>query len=147
MRGNASCFVLAVGDMSSAAAKLRSIEIEEAQAEDNDLLDKHNSIVTILIVVLLLASILIFVQCGLNIDVPWVDSGNIALMMFVYGFPYILAIPAIWDIALRNTARQLKEGRVVVQSLDTIEEVASLDYLAVQTIGVLEHNDPTKNTD
>ena len=68
-------------------------------------------------------------------------------MMFVYGFPYILAIPAIWDIALRNTARQLKEGRVVVQSLDTIEEVASLDYLAVQTIGVLEQNDPTKNTD
>lgn len=133
--------------MSSAAAKLRAIEIEEEQAEDNDLLDKHSQIVTIFIVVLVIASILVFLQCGLNVDVPWVDSGNIALMMFVYGFPYILAIPSIWDIALRNTANQLKEGKVIVQSLDTIDDVASLDYLAVQTIGVLEHNDPNKNTD
>ena len=105
MQGNANCIVLAVGDCSSAAGKLRAIEIEEAQADDNDLIDKHNSIVTIMIVVLILASLLVFIQCGLNVDVPWVDSSNIALMMFVYGFPYILAIPAIWDIALRNTAR------------------------------------------
>jgi len=59
-------------------------------------------------------------------------------MMFGYGFPYILAIPAIWDKALRNTARQLEEGHVKVQNMDSIEEVASLDYLVMQTIAILD---------
>jgi len=37
----------------------------------------------------------------MSIDITWEHSANIAVLMFVYGFPYILAIPAIWDIALR----------------------------------------------
>ena len=68
----------------------------------------------------------------------WITSANIALMMFGYGFPYIMAIPAIWDKALRNTSRQLLEGNVKVRHEDSIEKVAGLDYLCVQTISILD---------
>ncbi len=59
-------------------------------------------------------------------------------MMFVYGFPYILSIPAIWDVALRNTIKQMHAGKVLVQREETVDDVASLDYLAIQSIGVLD---------
>ena len=85
----------------------------------------------ILICVLILGSSLAFVQCSISIDIDWITSGNIAIMLFVYGFPYILAIPSIWDIALRNTAAHMRQSHVEVQNLDSIDELASLDYLAV----------------
>ena len=55
--------------------------------------------------VLTFASAFLFVQCGLNEVIDWKTSANIAVMMFVYGFPYILVIPAIWDLALANSAK------------------------------------------
>ena len=55
----------------------------------------------ILIVLLSVASVILFLQCGIKKTVTWTDSANIALMMFVYGFPYILAIPSIWDKAVK----------------------------------------------
>ena len=62
-------------------------------------------------------------------------------MMFGYGFPYILAIPAIWDKALRNVTRHLRQHNVEVRHQDSIEQVASLDYLCVQTIGILDNKE------
>ena len=85
------------------------------------------------------ASAFLLVQCGLSERIEWSTSATISIMMFVYGFPYILAIPSVWDIALRNTAKHLLDGNVLVQNLDSIEEVASLDYLAVQSISVLDN--------
>lgn len=58
--------------------------------------------------------------------------------MFVYGYPYILSIPTIWDRALKHTAKNLREKNVEVIHMDAIEEVASIDYLCVQTIGILD---------
>ena len=139
--GNASAFVLAVGNSSSSAIKVQTQEKEDEGDDQNDLHDKHANIVQILIVVLLFASAFLLVQCGLSKKIEWRDAANISIMMFVYGFPYILAIPSVWDIALRNTARHLLDGNVVVQNLDSIEEVASLDYLAVQSISVLDNKE------
>ena len=115
--------------------------MEEDAGEENDLMDKHMNILQIFICFLILGSGLLLVQCGIHQNIDWVDSGNIALMMFGYGFPYILAIPSIWDKALRNTVRHLEEGNVKVQYHDAVEEVASLDYLCVQTISVLDNKD------
>lgn len=136
--GNAYGIALAVGDCSTAKDTISSLEVKEGVEDDHDLLDKHFSVLSIIIVVLLLASVFLFVQCGLNSDISWLTSLNIAVMMFVYGFPYILAIPAIWDVALRNTTKQMLEGRVQVQRPETVDDVASLDYLAIQSIGVLD---------
>ena len=58
-------------------------------------------------------------------------SGNIALMMLVYGFPYILSIPSIWDMAMNAAKNQLLDHDVLVQNPDAIEKAASLDYLCV----------------
>jgi len=84
---------------------------------------------------------LLLVQCSISVEISWFTSANIAAMMFVYGFPYILAIPSIWDVALRNTAKQMRDSNVEVQNLDSIEEVASLDYLCLQSIGVLDRRE------
>jgi len=78
------------------------------------LLDKHRNILMIFICMLILASGLLLIQTGIHKNISWVDSGNVALMMFGYGFPYILAIPAIWDKALRNTTRHLEEHGIKV---------------------------------
>ena len=84
---------------------------------------------------------LVLVHCSLSIDISWEDSANISITMLVYGFPYLLAIPAIWDIALRNSRRNFERyGNIVVQDEDAIEEVASLDYLCVQHISVLDES-------
>mmetsp|Transcript_18034 Transcript_18034/g.22579 ORF Transcript_18034/g.22579 Transcript_18034/m.22579 type:complete len:136 (+) Transcript_18034:899-1306(+) len=88
---------------------------------------------------------LVLIQCAISIDVSWQQSANIALMMFVYGFPYILAIPAIWDLAQRNSAKNfLTHGNIEVQNMEAIEDVACLDYLAVQTISVLDERSDEK---
>lgn len=108
----------------------------------NDLLDKHFNLLAIFITVLIMACALVLVQCAISVDISWETSTNIAAMVFVYGFPYILAIPAIWDIALRNSAKQFLASNVEVQNLDSIEEVASLDYLAVQAISILDKTTP-----
>ena len=136
--GNAYGFTLAVGDQSTARDFVQSLEVKEGVEDDHDLIDKHFSVLSIFIVVLLIASGLLFVQSGLNSEIGWYTALNVAVMMFVYGFPYILAIPAIWDVALRNTISQLADGKVKVQRQETVDDVASLDYLAVQSIGVLD---------
>lgn len=92
----------------------------------------------LLLAVLILSAALVFVQCGISADIDWVSSACIAAMMIVNGYPYILSIPAIWDRALKHTARNMLEGNVLVQNEDAIEEVASLDYLCVQSISVLD---------
>ena len=38
----------------------------------------------------------------------------VASLLLVYGFPYMLAIPTVWDIALRNKVRQMNEGNLKV---------------------------------
>lgn len=139
--GNADGIAIAVGDYSSAAARVRSKHVQEDHDESNDLLDKHYNVVSILICALIMASALALIQCKITANIEWSTSINIAVMITVYGFPYILAIPAIWDIALRNTAAQFKTNHVEVLNMDSIEEVASLDYLAVQKIGVLDNED------
>jgi len=137
-KGDADCIVLAVGNYSSAAVWTNNRENEQDNGEDNDLLDKHMNILQIFICMLILFSGLLLIQCGIHEDMDWLTSANVALMMFGYGFPYILAIPAIWDKALRNTAKRLEERNVKVQNFDSIEAVASLDYLCIQTISILD---------
>lgn len=68
---------------------------------------------------------------------------NVAAMMIVYGFPYILVIPSVWDIAMRNTSRHLNTTNIEVKSLDSIPEVASIDYLVLQSISVLDKRSQT----
>ena len=75
----------------------------------------------ILIVLLCVSSAILFLQCGIKKTVTWTDSANIALMMFVYGFPYILAIPSIWDKAVRQVCNHLADGNVLVKNLDAVE--------------------------
>ena len=113
-QGDAHAIVLAVGDSSTAAVWSKNRELEEDTGEENDLMHKHMNILSIFICLLILASGLLLIQCGIHRKIDWIDSGNIALMMFGYGFPYILAIPSIWDKALRNVARHLEEGNVKV---------------------------------
>jgi len=60
-----------------------------------------------------MACSLVLIQCSLSIDISWESSTNIAVIMFVYGFPYILAIPAIWEITIKNAANNYeKYGRI-----------------------------------
>ena len=139
--GNCYAFILATGNNSSQAARAQTILNEEDGNEEHEMLDKHAQIMTIMFIILFFGSVLFFVQCGLNSDIEWSTAGTIAIMMFVYGFPYILAIPSVWDIALRNISRQLLEHNVNVQNLDSIEEAASLDYLTVQSISVLDNQE------
>ena len=80
--------------------------------DDNDLTDKHYNILSIFITILILACGLLVVHCGLSEKIDWMTAGNIAVMMFVYGFPCILSIPSIWDMALRGTAKQLSYNNV-----------------------------------
>lgn len=136
--GSCFAFVLAVGDHSTLANKSVALDNEIDVEDHNDLQDKANNIVVILICVLVFASGILAVQCGISKEIDWQTAGNIACMMFVYGFPYILAIPSIWDIAIRNTSKHLLDGNVQVQNLDSISEVASLDYLVLQSISVLD---------
>lgn len=74
------------------------------------------NILQIMICMLILFSGLLLIQCGIHKEMDWITSGNVALMMFGYGFPYILAIPSIWDKALKHTSRQLADGNVKVQN-------------------------------
>ena len=69
--GSASCIVLAVGDSSSAKTWQDSRLVEEDQEEDNDLTDKHDSILQLLICVLFLVSGLLLVQCGIRHEIDW----------------------------------------------------------------------------
>ena len=114
-QGDAHAIVIAVGDSSSAAVWIQNREIEEDAGEENDLIDKHRSILQIFICFLILGAGLLLIQTGIHKNIDWITSGNIALMMFGYGFPYILSIPAIWDKALRNTTKHLEEGNIKVQ--------------------------------
>lgn len=113
-QGSCFAFVLAVGDQSSLANKVIALENEIDVEDNNDLMDKANNIVTILICVLVFSSGILMAQCGISESIDWQTAGNIACMMFVYGFPYILAIPSVWDIAIRNTSRHLLAGNVLV---------------------------------
>ena len=66
-------------------------------------------------------------------------------MALVYGFPYLLAIPALWDISQKNAAKNfLQYGEIDVQKLEAIEDVASLNYLAMQTISILDERSDEK---
>ena len=99
----------------------------------------------ILVCVLIMVCTLSLVQCAISIDIEWSTAINIAAMLFVYGFPYLLAIPAIWDVAQRNSAKNfLRHGGIEVQNLEAIEDVASLNYLAVQSISVLDERSDEK---
>lgn len=119
--GNAFAFVVGVGGNSTAADVVRGQDVEEDEEQENDLLEKHFNLTMILIVLLTVASIILFLQCGIKKTVTWTDSANIALMMFVYGFPYILAIPSIWDKAVKQVSNHLAEGNVLVKNLDAVE--------------------------
>lgn len=141
VQGSAFAIVLAVGSYSTGARAQASKEIDEDHEEDSDLHEEHSNIIQILICVLIMTCTLLLVQCSISVEISWFTSANIAAMMFVYGFPYILAIPSIWDVALRNTAKQMRDSNVEVQNLDSIEEVASLDYLCLQSIGVLDRRE------
>ncbi len=103
--GSAYAIVLAVGQYSSQAKNQLAEEIEQDHEEDNDLLEKHANIAQILICVLIIASTLLLIHCSIDGNISWATSANIAAMCFVYGFPYILAIPSIWDVALVNACR------------------------------------------
>lgn len=108
IKGNAKAIALAVGDFASASPEVLTEELQE----DNDLLENHFNVLQISICVLIMASTLLLIHCAISIDISWEKAGNIAALMFVYGFPYMLAIPAIWDIALRNTAKHFLAGNV-----------------------------------
>ena len=47
-----------------------------------------------------IASIAVFVHCMFDSNISWVTAVNVSIMTFVYGFPYMLSVPSIWDIAL-----------------------------------------------
>jgi len=61
-----------------------------------------------------MACSLVLIHCAISVDISWESSANIAAMMFVYGFPYTLAVPAIWDMALRSSAKQFLNSNVEV---------------------------------
>ena len=58
-------------------------------------------------------------------------AGIVASLMLVYGFPYMLALPPVWDIAKRNTHKHLNQGEVFVQNIETIDYVSSINYLCI----------------
>lgn len=78
----------------------------------------------------------------------------VAALLLVYGFPYMLAIPSVWDIALRSTIEKMQELKlpksqkghqiedlkadIEVIKPEAIEKAASLDYICLQTINVLD---------
>lgn len=64
-----------------------------------------------------------------------------ACLTLLYGFPYMLAIPTVWDIAKRNTVKRLNSSSVHVQDIDSIEDASSIDYLCIQSIGVLDDDE------
>lgn len=143
--GHARVIALAVGEASTAAIRVQENDNLEDKEADKDLADKHANIMQILICVLIMVCTLVLVQCAISIDISWEESAQIATMMFVYGFPYLLAIPAIWDVAQRNSAKNFdRYGNIEVQNLEAIEDVASLNYLAVQTISVLDDRSSEK---
>jgi magnesium-transporting ATPase (P-type) len=53
----------------------------------------------------------------------------------------MLAIPTVWDIAKRNTVKRLNSSNVHVQNIDSIEDASSIDYLCIQSIGILDDED------
>lgn len=93
----------------------------------------------ILVLALLLTCTFILVHFTFTLENSWTKSISITALVLVYGFPYILAIPAIWDIALGSSADNYSaSGNIEVKNLDIIEKVSSLDYLACQSISVFD---------
>lgn len=62
-----------------------------------------------LIAVLVMVSALLLIHFTITLDSSWKQSVSVATIVFIYGFPYILAIPAIWDIALYNSIKNYFE--------------------------------------
>ena len=99
----------------------------------------------ILVLALLLTCTFILVHFTFTLENSWTKSISITALVLVYGFPYILAIPAIWDIALGSSAKNYELNHIDVKNLDIIEKVSSLDYLACQSISIFDNIDnPTK---
>ncbi len=78
-----------------------------------------------------MASIAALVHCMFDSKISWITAVNVTIMTFVYGFPYMLSVPSIWDIALVQASRQLQVNSVNVLNHDAIPKAASLDYLAL----------------
>ena len=89
--------------------------------------------------ILIMTCTLILIHNSISLDSTWRQSINVAAVVFIYGFPYILAIPAIWDIALQSSIKNyFEKGWMDVRNEDVVEKVGALDYLAVQAISVLD---------
>lgn len=117
IKGNAFAVVLTVGGNSSAARDLkrrRGAPSSLVEEEEYDHLDKHYTVNTIFIVLLVCASSLLVVHCGLSEKIEWLTAILVGSMMLVYGFPYILSVPVIWDMSLNAAKRQMAEAGVRV---------------------------------
>jgi len=113
--GEAEMLAIAVGECSTAATQVRANEAEEEENDEHDLDDKHSNILQIMFCVLIMICTLTLVHCSMSYNIYWEQSISIAIIMFVYGFPYVLSIPAIWEIALRNSKRNYERyGNIIV---------------------------------
>ena len=54
-------------------------------------------------------SAVLLMQCIFTDKIDWNRSGLVAGLLLVYGFPYMLAIPSVWDIALKSTVEKMQE--------------------------------------
>lgn len=105
MSGKARAIAIAVGDFSTAATTAKATD-DEIDIDDNghDLAQIHADVLQGLFVMLILICGLLIVHSAMSLKTTWEHALNIALVVLVYGFPYILAIPALWSITLRNSA-------------------------------------------
>ena len=136
--GNAFALVLAVGDTTGEEFILRRGNRKGEVL--SELREKHAIIFTMFLLAVIFISLVLLMQCVLFTNkIDWGHAGLVAGLLLVYGFPYMLAIPTVWQIALRNIVTTMNSGgKLRVMRPDSIEKAASLDYVCVQTIGLLD---------
>ena len=64
-------------------------------------------------------------------SLSWKVSADLAFMLIVYGFPYTLMIPSIWDMVVSGTVNRLMADMVYTKNPVSIKHVGSLDFLVV----------------
>ena len=123
--------VIAVGDSrASYANKEEDVVVEDDEKED-EVINAQYSILKALLIFIFVAGVLTLVLFYTLGSLTWKVSADLSFMLIVYGFPYTLMIPSIWDMVVSGTVNRLMADMVYTKNAVSIKHVGSLDFLVV----------------